>query len=256
MLMKNDIPPIAEESANRPVGLRERGKQKRRQSIKEAARAIFLERGYESATTREIAERAEVSLGTLFAYAPTKPELLVMILNDDLDEMSARTVQDWSEDKPLLDMLLDFSMARYAYWARQPQLARHAMSEITSFMLGRPDPGPEATRFRDRVPLLLTALTGAIERKQDGGTIGSVAPASLIADFLWGIYNHEVQMWLIDTNPNVRKGIARLRELFLIALGGLQLEPKELGQDGTSSTDGSDAPARSKSAHKSVGRGK
>ncbi len=211
------------------LGLRERGKLKRRESIKQAARAVFLERGYESATTREIAERAEVSLGTLFAYAPTKPELLVMVVNDDLDELTAQNLRDWADDRPLLDMLVDFAAGRYAYWAPQPQIGRYALREITAYMLGRPDPGPESIRFRERVPVVIEGLAGVIARKQAAGQVHSAAPARLIADLIWGIYNTEVKFWLEQDKPKLREGVARLRDLFQIAIEGLQVERAELG---------------------------
>jgi AcrR family transcriptional regulator len=55
-------------------GLRARGKRRRR--LREAAHKVFLERGYEGATTREIAARAEIAMGTLFIYATEKRDLL------------------------------------------------------------------------------------------------------------------------------------------------------------------------------------
>ena len=66
------------------AGLRERQKTERRRRIEAAARAVFREKGYEAATTREIAARAEVSIGTLFAYAADKRDLLAMVYRDEL----------------------------------------------------------------------------------------------------------------------------------------------------------------------------
>ena len=57
-------------------GLRARGKRERRRRLREAAHKVFLERGYEGATTREIAARAEIAIGTLFIYATEKRDLL------------------------------------------------------------------------------------------------------------------------------------------------------------------------------------
>lgn len=243
---------VAELELEKPaLGLRERGKQKRREAIKEAARAVFIERGYEVATTREIAQRAEVSLGTLFAYAPTKPELLVMIVNDDLDELTAQNLRDWAEDRPLLDMLVDFGTERYAYWAPQPQIGRYALREITAFMLGRPDPGPESVRFRDRVPTVIEGLAKVIERKQAAGLLRSTAPAQLIADLIWGIYNTEVKFWLENDKPDLAKGVARLRDLFAIAIEGLQVERSELGRQADETTWLS-VPAKASASRKRV----
>src|SRR6476660_10590342 len=69
---------------------RERHKVDKLKRIKAAARELFLEQGYDSATTREIARRADVGLGTLFSYASDKRDLLFLIYND-MQEALTRT---------------------------------------------------------------------------------------------------------------------------------------------------------------------
>jgi ribosomal protein S14 len=55
------------ESATAVPGRRERSKLDKRHRIGEAARAVFNEFGYERANMREIAKRAGVATGTIFA---------------------------------------------------------------------------------------------------------------------------------------------------------------------------------------------
>ncbi|MFC6151345.1 MULTISPECIES: TetR/AcrR family transcriptional regulator [Mumia] len=62
-------------------GRRERNKQEKRERILAAASALFDERGYAAVTTQQVADRADVAAGTLFRYAATKPELLLMVTN-------------------------------------------------------------------------------------------------------------------------------------------------------------------------------
>ena len=87
--------PTEAESDTAPakLGLRERGKLEKRRRIRQAARDVFLEKGYDDATTREIAERADVAIGTLFVYAKDKRDLLMMIINDDLDQLNQSLVE-------------------------------------------------------------------------------------------------------------------------------------------------------------------
>lgn len=60
----------------RPVGRPERKKQEVEQRIREAALALFREKGYEATTVEEIAERADVAKGTFFNYFPRMDGLL------------------------------------------------------------------------------------------------------------------------------------------------------------------------------------
>ena len=54
----------------------------REQQIIEAAREIFIAKGFASATTAEIAERAGVAEGTIYNYFASKRELFIAVIKD------------------------------------------------------------------------------------------------------------------------------------------------------------------------------
>lgn len=63
------------------VGRRERNKREKLGRILDAASELFAERGIDDVTTQQIADRADIGTGTLFLYAKTKGELLLMVQN-------------------------------------------------------------------------------------------------------------------------------------------------------------------------------
>ncbi|MFD0364945.1 TetR/AcrR family transcriptional regulator [Nocardia sp. GCM10030253] len=65
------------------VGRRVRNMLDKQSRIFEAAAALIAERGFENITTQEISDRADVAAGTLFRYASSKGELLLMVYNAD-----------------------------------------------------------------------------------------------------------------------------------------------------------------------------
>ena len=67
--------------ASQPVSRRERNKQAKLDRITAAARELFAEHGIDEVTTQQIAEKADIGAGTLFLYAKSKGELLLLVQN-------------------------------------------------------------------------------------------------------------------------------------------------------------------------------
>ena len=67
--------------ASQRVGRRERNKQAKLERIMTAASELFAEHGVDEVTTQQIADKADIGTGTLFLYAKTKGELLLLVQN-------------------------------------------------------------------------------------------------------------------------------------------------------------------------------
>ncbi|WP_167041441.1 TetR/AcrR family transcriptional regulator [Salinibacterium sp. ZJ454] len=69
--------PLAPQS----IGRRERNKQAKLERITAAASELFATQGVDEVTTQQIADKADIGAGTLFLYAKTKGELLLLVQN-------------------------------------------------------------------------------------------------------------------------------------------------------------------------------
>lgn len=109
---------------------REREKEERRQSILRAAREVFFKRGFHRATVDNVAERAEVSKGTIYLYFESKECLLAHLLLDGLTQLSDRLGRtDISVSSETVDeRLRRLAHAYRDFFEQEPQYFRLLMA--------------------------------------------------------------------------------------------------------------------------------
>lgn len=113
-------------------GRRERKKAQTRRLISDAATRLFTERGFDGVTVKEIADAADVSPTTVFAYFPTK-ESLVFDEGPDQEEHLVAAVRNRPPGQDVLDAIEAHLLAeRLTYDHADPQVrAFLAMVEAT-----------------------------------------------------------------------------------------------------------------------------
>jgi AcrR family transcriptional regulator len=210
-------------------GLRARGKRERRRRLREAARAVFLKRGYEGATTREIAARADVAIGTLFVYATEKRDLLFLIFNDDLDAIIDAAIARLAPGQKLIAQLLAIFQPIYRYFAHNVVIGRYGVHELLLLQAERPEMlGPEARRVIERRERMRDALAAVLDRMKADGRIATRERGRAIAElFLW-LHWCNVQSWVAAKSPKAASGERALRRMFSTVIRGLGPQPGEL----------------------------
>ncbi|MGO9958052.1 MAG: TetR/AcrR family transcriptional regulator [Solirubrobacteraceae bacterium] len=88
-------------------GLRERKKQQTRETIARAALLLFAKRGFGDTTLAEIAEAADVSPRTIFAYFDSKEDILFAQESTFLAELKRR-LDERPEGSTTIDALREF----------------------------------------------------------------------------------------------------------------------------------------------------
>jgi AcrR family transcriptional regulator len=74
--------------------LRSQKKQRRRERIVEAAVEAFNRKGFSATTMQQIAEVADLAVGTLYNYFPSKNDLLVGIIEGQMEEIRRIDVRE------------------------------------------------------------------------------------------------------------------------------------------------------------------
>ncbi|MGK7377922.1 TetR/AcrR family transcriptional regulator [Planococcus sp. 1R117A] len=76
-----------------------RSKQKR-EALIESAKLLFIEKGYEQTTAKEIAAHAKVATGTFYRYFSDKRQLLMTLIDDQIDSMIPLDLE-WKSGDPV-----------------------------------------------------------------------------------------------------------------------------------------------------------
>jgi AcrR family transcriptional regulator len=203
-------------SASPAAGRRARNKRDKLIRIKNAARRLFIARGFDDATLREIAARAGVGLGTVFLYAANKRDLLFLIANDGLEDAAAAAAAAVRPDASLLDNLLAVFRRHYAFFARQPVLSRLVLREMTFY-----ETGVQARAFQATRDALIALIGEAVALAIKQGNVAPAETPQLAGWTIFCIYQVELRRWLSDGDLDLRKGMSRLRRTLNVCITGL-----------------------------------
>ena len=187
-----------ESAAKAKLTRRERGKGEKLQRIRSVAHRLFSSQGFENTTTKQIAAEADIGTGTLFLYAPTKEDLLVLIFQDEVGHAVDAAFASIPA-KPLLAQVIHVFNAITAHHAADPALARVFVKEL---------PFVDDSRHGvvDFMSAMNTRLAALVDGAKSRGEIAADVPGKLLAQNLFGIYFQHLQMWLSGRLPAIARG--------------------------------------------------
>lgn len=171
-------------------GLRERNKRDKQARIVAAARRLFRRHGFERTTTQQVAAEAGIGAGTLFLYARTKEDLLVMVFKRELSHVVDRSFASLDRRAPLLDQLMHLYDAVIAHHARNLALGRPFAKELMFVDESR---RPEMRAF---MAGWLSRVAETVERAKARGELAAGADARLLATSGFAQFFFRLQSWL------------------------------------------------------------
>jgi AcrR family transcriptional regulator len=204
--------------SNAPLGLRERNKLDKFLRIRAASKKLFTENGFEPTTTRQIAQEADVGLSTLFLYATDKRDLLFLVFNDDLDELTTRAFADSQAQAPLLDNLRTALRHFFVFYGRDKVISRDLTREITFYTTGMQSERFQATRART-----IGSISTLVGQARAAGEVRCAEDDTLIATTMFYLLAAEIRMWLASESQTPEDGLNELMKRLALIMHGLQV---------------------------------
>ena len=142
----------AEPAAASHQGIRSRNQHQRRKRIVQAAAALASRGGVEAMQMRTVAERAGVALGTLYRYFPSKMDLVVAVVNEEMDTLEGSLDRRPPRSDTPPGRAVELLMRATRGLMREPELAD---ALIRSLLLS-----DVKTDFGDRMTGMLARVAG------------------------------------------------------------------------------------------------
>ena len=216
-------------------------KEQTRDKILRAARKLFVGKGFDQTTTRDIAARAGIAVGTLFNYFPSKEALGMAMVAEALDsageEFQARRRGDESLEELLFGHV--FSGLR----ALTPQRAFVGAvfeSALSPFAAGGNGGAGDAVRASH-----LETVAELISQHRPAPA-PALAPSFVAMHLYWTLYLGVLAFWSSDESPNQEDTLVVVDQslrLFVQSLAtnnSVDGPPMSSGQ-ASATTDGADS---------------
>jgi AcrR family transcriptional regulator len=209
---------MANDSDTPRPGLRERKKSEKARLIRDAARELFLTRGYEATTLRDVAALADVGFGTVSAYATDKAGLLAMLFVDDLEHLPP-LFGPADAGLDLTAQLTDTFMQLSAFWARSPELSRIVLPQMEFY-----NSNPFTEQIMQRRRQMQSDLRAWLAACQQAGRVRGDVDTEQAAATLFSIYTSALRDWI--TNEPIELARGRERLAWLLALPVAAIVPQ------------------------------
>ncbi len=116
------------------AGLRERKRRKTFKAIHDAALRLFEERGYGAVTVADIAEAAEVSRATVFAYYPAKEDIVAGDARFAIEGLEAQLARP---DVPVVESMREWLRTLVGWMEPDIVLQRRLADEVPAVAAAR-----------------------------------------------------------------------------------------------------------------------
>lgn len=165
------------------LGRREQNKLEKRGRIVAAARALFRHKGFDATTSQEIADAASVAAGTVFTYAKTKDDLLIMVFHDEMMELVERAFIAAGGAEGVIDQAVAFFETFVSYHERDLPLA-HALMRQLGYVGSQDQRGLVSELMRS----LLGRLALLVQAAKNDGTVDATSALIPSARSMFAIY--------------------------------------------------------------------
>jgi AcrR family transcriptional regulator len=204
--------------AGKQLSLRERNKLDKLRRIRAAAHKLFSQQGYDKTTTKEIAETADVGMGTLWAYASDKLDLLFLVyINLIEDVIAPSSFAGLPKESGLVAKLTHSFRNLYVFWSKDPSLARVVFKNMEFYQSGK-----NVAKFQSSREQFKSQINELVAEAQRNGEVRSNVSAPMVGNAIFALYSAQVRQWLDNEASQAEEGVQELQQMLQLLFEGLR----------------------------------
>ncbi|MGY6705629.1 TetR/AcrR family transcriptional regulator [Roseinatronobacter sp.] len=201
----------------------ERGKRDKARRIREASRAMFLTKGFDDATIRDIARMAEVAQGTLFLYAASKRDLLFMLYNDLIEAACKECLPLAGARLSLAEVLMRIALIHFQKFSNDMGISRISLVNLNLY-----DNSGEAARFSVLHRQMKDLIEGEFRASRDSGTLQEDFSVELMSALVLNVLIEMFKTYVRSDLPDIRKVMEQSHGQISVILRGLSATPQAM----------------------------
>jgi len=180
----------------------------------EVAAQLAFEGGWDAVQMREVAQRAEVALGTLYRYFPSKEHLLVSVMIADIEGLADRLAVRPAEGTDPIQRVINVLGRSNRALQRQPQIT---IAMIRALVSGNQEIAPAVKETRVLMRRIISDALGA-----DGMAIDEDPEQVLMRiDLLSDVWLAALVSWISGVEPDTSVMLKlQLASKLLLSSGG------------------------------------
>jgi len=225
---------IIEEKIMKVMSRRERERQEHLKHVLNVAGEMFAKRGFFKVTMKQIAERAEFALGTLYGFFRGKRNLYQQVIERKVDELVTAVSGEMARDTAPILIIKRFIEAKLRFFFENQDFVR-------LYFAGMQEPPLHGERalsvaLHDKYHTLLEKICTAFERGTSDGTFAGASPKALTTA-IDGQTDAIIFSWLSGVSPGSPENEIQLAKR--IFLNGALIRPggKDASGMGTGSKE-------------------
>ncbi|AXC12182.1 hypothetical protein ACPOL_2878 [Acidisarcina polymorpha] len=175
---------------------------------------LFSRNGYEQTTVQQVADAADIAVGTLFLYVRDKSDLLLLIFTERLEQLIVDSASQLRSGRIRKSVLAYFGAFLELYEA-DSELSRHFWRE---FLAGKQE-------SRDKVNVVAAAMIAALQERlalaRQKSEVGEHVDPKMAALHLYALFHATISFHLVGCAPfhSSQKTLSALLDSFWKGLG-------------------------------------